>query len=182
MINDGPRAGQSPAEKERKAETMKAAERAGRLLLTALALAGALVCLLPTGGISVYAVLSGSMEPEIPTGGLVFTNTKDKTPREGDIITYRLGEVLVTHRVVGKENGAYITRGDANNGADPAAVEPEQIVGTVTGSVPFLGYAAVFLKQKTVCAVLVLMLAQELVFAVIHRKGERRQKLRETKI
>lgn len=161
---------------------MKKAERAGRILLSVMVLVGALIILLPAGGISVYAVLSGSMEPEIHTGGLVFTNTKDKTVKVGDIITYRLGDLRVTHRVVGLEGEDCITKGDANSGIDPAAVEPDQILGKVVGTVPLLGYAAVFLRQKTVFAILVLMLVQELIFMTMNRKGARRGELRKTKI
>ena len=76
-------------------------------------------------------VLSGSMEPAIPTGGIVFTDTRQTAPCTGDIITYRLGETTVTHRVVRTEKGSYITRGDANDGEDASPVAPSQVVGTV---------------------------------------------------
>ena len=51
---------------------MKTAEKAGRLFFAVLGLAGLLLLILPRIGISVDMVLSGSMEPKIRTGGLVF--------------------------------------------------------------------------------------------------------------
>jgi hypothetical protein len=43
------------------------------------------------------------MEPTIPTGSLVYVNTKDTQVSEGDIVTFFLSngtdEINVTHRV-----------------------------------------------------------------------------------
>ena len=70
-----------------------------------------LICILMAGflvprlfGVTSFVVLSGSMEPVIPTGSAVFVNTKDTDVEKGDIITYSLGvgddeTVYVTHRV-----------------------------------------------------------------------------------
>lgn len=93
-------------------------------------------------------VLSGSMEPYMSTGGLAFTNTKDLEPEIGDVITYRIDNNQVTHRVIDIEDGAYITKGDANEGEDATPVTKEQIVGTVVLSIPYLGYVASYLHKK----------------------------------
>ena len=55
---------------------MKTAERAGRFICAAAAAAGFILLILPLWGIRVNVVLSGSMEPAIPTGGIVFTDTR----------------------------------------------------------------------------------------------------------
>ncbi len=83
-------------------------------------------------------VLSGSMEPGIRTGGLVFTDTRRREPQTGDIITYRLRDVRITHRVVRRRNSSD-HKGDANEGEDPLPVEAEQVLGTVILSIPFVG-------------------------------------------
>ena len=93
---------------------MKTAEKAGRLFFAVLGLAGLLLLILPRIGISVDMVLSGSMEPKIRTGGLVFTDTNRKDPKIGDIITYSLNDSFVTHRVVRKEGSTLITKGARN--------------------------------------------------------------------
>ena len=143
---------------------MKTAEKAGRLFFAVLGLAGLLLLILPHIGISVDVVLSGSMEPEIRTGGLVFTDTTKRDPKTGDIITYSVRDSRVTHRVVRKEGTSLITKGDANDGEDLAPVSVEQV----------LGYLAAFIKQKTIFAILILMIGQELIFMVQNELTERR--------
>ena len=161
---------------------MKTAERTGRFFLAAVAAAGAAFFLLPFMDIRADVVLSGSMEPVLKTGSVVFTDMSRTLPAEGDIITYRLGESYVTHRVVRREGRYFITRGDANDEEDLSPVSREQIVGRVLFSIPFLGYAAVFIRQKAVFSLLFLLLVQELVFMAIHQwKGERGENAQETK-
>ena len=96
-------------------------------------------------------------------------------PGIGDIITYRMDDMLVTHRVTDKRDSAYITRGDANEGEDAAPVMQEQIVGTVVFFIPVLGYVAAFLKSKPVFGLISLMLIQELFFLGMQWKGVCRQ-------
>ena len=56
-------------------------------------------------GIRPYVVYSGSMEPEIQTGAVVFTKVEKLSPEKGDIITFRNGDTVITHRVIKKQNG-----------------------------------------------------------------------------
>lgn len=167
-----------PYEKRKKGVCMKTAEKAGRILFVLLAVTGALLLFLPYRGIRVEAVLSGSMEPELKTGGVIFTDVSRCDPEPGDIITYRIGDTDVTHRVVRKEKENYITKGDANDKEDMIPVERSQITGTVIGTIPVLGYLAVFLRQKTIFTILAIMMIQETIFGLIRWKGERREKLR----
>ena len=55
---------------------MRIAEKAARILLTVIGLFGLAVFFLPKIGISVDIVMSGSMEPTLKTGGIVFTDTQ----------------------------------------------------------------------------------------------------------
>jgi signal peptidase I len=74
-----------------------------------------------------YAVISESMEPAIPTGSVVVL--RPVGPMElmvGDVITFRRpghADAVVTHRILGMETtgdtSLLITRGDANEEADP---------------------------------------------------------------
>ena len=52
-------------------------------------------------GVDQYVVLSGSMEPAIPTGSVVFVNSHDKDVKVDDVFTYSVetkdGELNVTH-------------------------------------------------------------------------------------
>ncbi len=155
---------------------MKMAERAGRIFCTAAAVIGGVFLLLPVWGIRADAVLSGSMEPALKTGSVVFTDTGKTEPEVGDIITYRLGSSYVTHRVVEKDGGCFITQGDSNDGRDAALVEKSQIIGTAVFSVPVLGYAAVFFQKKTVFCLLLVMIIQEFVFLIVSKERRARKK------
>lgn len=122
-------------------------------LLTAAAVLGAAsilgFALLLVFGLKPQIVISGSMEPTIPTGSLAFARTVDATSvKERDIVTVprTFGTGLVTHRVIGVEPGAdgatlLTLRGDANRTADP---QPYAVTtaGLVGFHLPGLGYAA----------------------------------------
>lgn len=91
-------------------------------------------------GIKPAVVLSGSMEPEIRTGDLIFIrNTDISSLKEGDVICYLSSGKAVTHRIesitAGEDGKArYITRGDANNAQDRLPVEADQIQGIWNGA------------------------------------------------
>ena len=84
-------------------------------------------------GYDEYAVLSGSMEPGIPVGAIVYDkNFAASEAREGAVVTYQLpAGTLVTHRIISvdKEEQTVVTQGDANNIADAAPVAWQQIIG-----------------------------------------------------
>ena len=110
---------------------MRTAEKAGRIFFTLIGILGVMLLFLPHIGISVDSIMSGSMEPVLRTGGIVFTDTKERRPEIGDIVTYQVGETRVTHRVIRKEHKGYVTKGDANNREDPTVVTADQIIGKV---------------------------------------------------
>lgn len=99
-------------------------------------------------GYKPYIVQSGSMEPIVHTGSLVYTNTKDRDVEVGDIVSYKIPiqnaegeETMVLHRIVGvREDGTWATKGDANEIEDGVTVTNDMIVGTYAWSIPYLGY------------------------------------------
>ncbi len=130
-----------------------------RLSTSFLVLVAMLVAFLMGGarlfGVEVYAVLSGSMEPEYPTGSLIYV--KDVPLEElgvNDVITFRMGgNTTATHRIVeivpdesNPERVRFRTKGDANDIVDATLVEYESVIGTPIFSVPYLGYLAVFIQ------------------------------------
>ena len=89
-------------------------------------------------GFSAAVVVTGSMSPAIEPGDLVVCRrAADYAP--GDVITFRSGASLVTHRIVGETPDGFTTRGDANNVADTDPVPHGAIVGRVVFTVPRLG-------------------------------------------
>ena len=97
-------------------------------------------------GIYPYIVLSGSMEPVIKTGSIVLVQTRETDIKTGDIILYQSGMQNVTHRVAEQIKGGYITKGDANTTCDLIPVKKTQVKGKIAVSIPYLGYAVLFLR------------------------------------
>lgn len=127
-----------------------------RLPVWIMAMSGFLLLVPLLWGIRPYAVLSGSMEPAISTGGIVFVNTRADTLGTGDVITYHLGQMNVTHRV--KEvlpDGRYETMGDANDFPDAEYVSRDQILGKVLLSIPYMGYIIMYFKTSKGLCVLI---------------------------
>ncbi|GIN21815.1 MAG TPA: signal peptidase I [Bacillus bacterium] len=97
-------------------------------------------------GYQMKAVLSGSMEPDIKTGSIIFIKITSEGDRfeKGDVITFITKEnVLVTHRITEIKDGGsrFITKGDNNNGPDLEPVHIKNIVGQYTGiTIPYAGY------------------------------------------
>ncbi len=145
------------------------------LSVVALVVAAVLAVLmvLPTLlGFERYVIISGSMDPTIPTGSVVYDEVVPVADLEvGDIITfvpppeYGVDEP-VTHRIV--EIGTapedtstagqplFHTKGDANESRDAWAMvldAPEQ--ARVKYHLPYVGYVYLFLSNRTVQLLLI---------------------------
>lgn len=112
-------------------------------------------------------VMSGSMEPQLPTGSLVVlspvTEENFAQVAVGDVITlmpYPDDDTLVTHRVVAqawRADGERIltTRGDANGADDPWQVTAQQARGVARYHVPYAGYLTALITDDVRRAVTV---------------------------
>lgn len=94
------------------------------------------------GGFMMFRVVTGSMEPTIPTGALLISHQTDISAIEvGDIICFQTQEAeiwgsVITHRVVeiltGADGGVLLrTQGDANLVADGYFVDQSNLIGRV---------------------------------------------------
>lgn len=117
-------------------------------------------------GYGSYCILSGSMEPQIPVGSVVYVKSvawEELAP--GDCITFRLGagtQLTGTHRIVSidSQKKEITTKGDANSAEDIMKVREYSLIGKVVYSLPFLGYGAWFLRTtvgRVTCAAALLM-------------------------
>jgi len=104
-------------------------------------------------GYRVYAIVSGSMEPELSVGDLVYVKPVDSIYdiQIGDDITFVKDENLTvaTHRVVriDLENQHLYTQGVANNAEDAEPVHYKNVIGEVQFSLPLLGYVSNFVQN-----------------------------------
>lgn len=117
-------------------------------------------------GYKSFAVISGSMEPNIPVGSIVYAKEIDyKDLKVDDVITYQLGsDTIVTHRIkeINDKEKTVVTKGDANETIDSSPVNYKQIIGKVAFSLPLLGYISVYVKTPlgiaAACAVVFVLL------------------------
>lgn len=98
-----------------------------------------------------FIVLSGSMETQISAGDIVVVKEIDtKELKKGDIIAFKDGNIVITHRIdeVTEIDGKtqYITKGDNNSTQDIGYVSPEQIEGVFKFKVSRLGNLAMFIQ------------------------------------
>lgn len=98
-----------------------------------------------------FIVLSGSMETQISAGDIVVVKEIDtKELKKGDIIAFKDGNIVITHRIeeVTEIDGKtqYITKGDNNSTQDICYVLPEQIEGVFKFKVSRLGNLAMFIQ------------------------------------
>lgn len=98
-------------------------------------------------GLHFFIVESGSMQPTISPGSVVFT-TRSNSLKVGNIITFSkpIGKTLyVTHRIVEMQNLMIKTKGDANNAMDDGYILSSQVLGKVFISLPYLGFFLTFM-------------------------------------
>ena len=88
-------------------------------------------------GYTALEVISGSMSPAIEKWDLILVKI-DANFEEGDIITYKGKDALVTHRVVEKRKDSIIAKGDDNNTID-APISNKAYIGKVVGIYPHVG-------------------------------------------
>ncbi|MBA7664907.1 Signal peptidase I W [subsurface metagenome] len=152
----------------------KAIQSFGFAVIILLMAAAAFTFLAPHFGWSVDTVFSGSMEPQLKVGGVVVTRPVEAGDiKIGDIITFHspLNEKLTSHRVIAVEDGSPVhfqTKGDTNEDADPFVVPAQNVAGKVCFHVPYLGYAAQFVRSPlglllTLCLPGLIIIVMEMV-------------------
>ena len=93
-------------------------------------------------GYEIYNVTSGSMEPELPVGSVIYVeHVKPESVQPGDIIAFYVDATVVTHRVVENRfvEGEFVTKGDANEMEDFSNTKYRDLVGVVKYHFPYLG-------------------------------------------
>ncbi|WP_337576197.1 signal peptidase I [Fournierella sp.] len=153
-------------------------------------LAAAAVILVPMLlGYKEMAVLSGSMEPTIPVGSLVYVKPMEASELEaGDVCTYYLsdGETFVTHRVMSIDANAQtlVTQGDANENAD-GDIQFSQVYGRADFHLPYLGFAIQNIRTPvgimSICGVVMLVILLNFIPAIIDAaEDEKKQKAQQS--
>ncbi|KAK9270313.1 hypothetical protein L1049_025891 [Liquidambar formosana] len=114
----------------------------------------------------VVVVLTGSMEPGIKKGDLLFLHMNQSPICSGEIVVFNVEgkEIPIVHRVVTvheereTEKVTILTKGDNNRVDDRHGVyadgqlwlEQNHIQGRVMGFLPYLGWATIIMTEKPV--------------------------------
>lgn len=113
-------------------------------------------------GVKPFMVLSGSMEPEIHKGDIIFTKVVDpETLAIDDVIAFRdAANTVTTHRIIDivEDDGVeyFITKGDNNSTQDRNLVEKDDVEGIYIARIPSVGNIMQSLSQPTTVLILVL--------------------------
>jgi signal peptidase I len=163
--------------------------RIGALAVDALIIviggaAVAAVAFVALGGWSLRTVLSGSMEPSLPTGSVAIVQRQPAGSVDaGDVIVFHRPDrqaELVVHRVIERSpDGVLETQGDANDEPDPWRLTLRgEDAWVVRGHVPVVGWVVVAARGPWgrivlfIAAGVLLIRAAMLVMGLRHRRGE----------
>lgn len=135
-------------------------------------------------GYETFYVRTGSMGEVIPKGSLVLVKEVPfENVKLGDIITFHNDDEteFFTHRVIeiDKNNQMFLTKGDANEEADPFPTSYYFAKGRVDFSIPFVGYAAEFLNSAVgkvvIAAFYIAWIAVEIEIIIMKRKSSQEE-------
>ena len=132
----------------------------------------ALVCIPYVFGYKPLVVLTGSMEPTFKTGSIIYyKHVNQNELKEGDIITFKMGDYIVSHRINKIDNGLYETKGDANNTVDANKITYNDIVGKdLNINIPYLGYYVKFFKDNMyILVIIAIILVTEFILGNINK-------------
>ena len=134
----------------------------------------------------IVVVVSGSMEPQIHKGDLLFVmgrepeNIKNGTiiDKDGDIIVFNAHGLWPTaplepivHRVIGKyqigDTWYFETKGDANSIPDAAAIPESRVIGVVIGGIPYIGWIKIFLTESGLLIPLLVIISALLIISIV---------------
>ena len=132
----------------------------GTLLLIAVIATSIPLAVPSIMGYEIYNVTSGSMEPTLPVGSVIYVEyIKPESIKEGDIIAFHSGGSVITHRAVENHifEGKISTKGDANAMVDVSDVPYDDVIGVVKYHFPYLGnYLMIYSHQLTKVYLMVL--------------------------
>lgn len=134
----------------------------------------------------IVVVISGSMEPTIHKGDLLFvmgTDAEDikngtAIDQDGDVIVFDARGLWIgapqepiVHRVIDKYNISdtwyFRTKGDANSVQDAAPVPESRVIGVVVGWIPSIGWVKIFLTESGLLIPLLVIISALLIISIV---------------
>ena len=114
-------------------------------------------------GYTFFEVATGSMNPTMQIGDVIVVRITGEV-EQNDIIVYKDGESIITHRLIKKDENKLIAKGDANNSEDKP-IEPNMVLGKVEKIIPKLGiWRKILTSPEVVGLIIVLIVIFSFVF------------------
>ena len=132
-------------------------------------------------GMQAYNVISGSMEPTISVGSIVYVEAEDFSDlKEGDIIAFNAGASVVTHRIMAIDSQSMLitTKGDANASVDFTPVAYTNVIGKVVVHFPVIGNISSYLSEPAGKIVAILSL---IIGIILTNAGEKKKEDNQSK-
>ena len=123
-------------------------------------------------GYTFFEVATGSMANTIEIGDVVVVELTNEV-NENDIIVYKDGKSIITHRLIKKNDEELIAKGDANNSEDKP-IQEEMVLGKVEKIIPKLGiWRKILTSPEIVSLILILIVIFSFTFMYIPKsEGE----------
>ena len=115
--------------------------------------------------IKLFTIVGESMNPNLKSGDLIIVK---KLPIEkiriGDIVSFKEGSLIITHRIKDIVDDKYITLGDNNILEDKYLIDAEKILGKYIFSIPKGDYILSFAKSPIFTAMIFLLFLTNIAF------------------
>ena len=156
----------------------------GNLLIAIVLIIAIPIAIPKLFGLQEYNVISGSMEPTISVGSIVYVKGQNWNQlSEGDIIAFESGASVVTHRIKEMHNDTMTitTKGDANNVADFNDIDFSNVIGRVVAHFPVFGLIAAWLSETVGKIVAAMVLIVGAILSFVADKKETKDDVKSAK-
>lgn len=124
-------------------------------------------------GFSMFEVVTGSMEPTLNVGDLIIIKNYDNYKRD-DIITYKIDDDFITHRITDIDDDYVYTKGDANNSEDNKILY-SQIIGKVVFIIDNGGvWREILLTPRVFIMMIIILVLVSLCFSYVPKNKRRK--------
>ena len=133
----------------------------------------AIICIPIIFGHKPLVVLSDSMEPNIKEGSIIYyRKVPKKDIKEGNIISFKVSDKIVSHRVYKVDEKGFTTKGDATSTIDPVVITYDKVLGKVDNIViPYMGYYVKTINNNYyIVVIVVIILIMEFALSNFKRK------------
>lgn len=108
-------------------------------------------------GYTLFEVSTGSMAKTLNVYDVVIVKITKEVETD-DIVTFKLEDELITHRIININGNEITTKGDANNTEDKT-ITKDAIIGKVVSVIPQLGiWSKVFTEPKVLISIFITLI------------------------